>query len=116
MGGKFAGVSFDRAGNDRIDFAYLDVLPIHGNWIYFWVSAIHVQNPPYGVHNGEAGGVIELHAGRGIYGEDPGDPYACRFYIDRAGRGWRIEQFGENTQCGGVNVSMSGDYVRHRRR
>ncbi len=111
------GTVYQRADSTRNDYADLEVLPIHNGWFFFSISAIHMQGSgTLGVHDGEAWGLIELKDGKTTFDEEPSDNYACRFHIDRTGRGWRIEQFGESTQCGGVNVSMSGDYVRHRRR
>ena len=92
------------------DEATLEVLPIYDGWIYFSVSAIHIQSLPGGIHNYEAWGLLKLKNGKAIYDEEPGTDYTCRFRIKQVRRGWIVEEFGETTQCGGLNVTMSGDY------
>lgn len=113
------GTVYQRADSTRNDYADLEVLPIYDGWIYFSISAIHMQgSETLGVHAWESWGLIELKDGKATFDEEPGDNYACRFHIERTRKDhWLIDVFGENTQCGGLNVTMNGEYRQssHRR-
>ncbi|WP_374527821.1 lysozyme inhibitor LprI family protein [Novosphingobium sp.] len=110
------GSSFHRKDTDFDDTADMTVLHIFGDWYYFSIMALHVQVPPEGVNDGQAWGLIELKNGKATYDEAPGEDYSCRFHLQRISAShWSVEEFGENTVCGGLNVFLTGDYVRSAR-
>jgi hypothetical protein len=111
------GPSFERVGTGRRDPASLYLMPIHGNWHYFSLIALHQQTAdPGSTNTGVYGGLIELKNGVGTYDEGPQD-YSCRFRMVRARHGgWSLEEFGETAKCGGLNVFVSGEYRPVKRR
>ena len=105
------GTVFRRSDSTANDYADLEVLPIFGGWVYFSISAIHIKDVGIGPNNGEAWGLLQLKDGKATYDEEPGTGYGCRFHIERTKQGsWIIHEFGANTRCGGLNVTMSGEY------
>lgn len=108
------GTEFHRQGTDPDDSADLEVLPIFGGWYYFSIVAMHVQNAEMGtVHDGMASGLVQITSTRGTFDPSPSEDYACRLHLERIdARHWSVEEFGERTSCGGLNVYLSGDYVR----
>lgn len=112
------GTVFERTDTGRRDPASLTILPIHGDWYYFSLIALHQQtDDPGSTNTGVYSGVIQLERGIGTYDEGP-EEYSCRFRLEREGSGWGISSFGEDTKCGGLNVFVDGSYrpVRRARR
>ena len=106
------GTLYRRNGTQPRDPASLEVLPITGGWIYFSVTALHVQVAPGGVNDGQAWGLVQMHKGLATFNPEPSRDFTCRFYLRQSGLGLSIEEFGKATRCGGLNVSLSGFYTR----
>lgn len=106
------GINYERLGTRPKDPGYLEVLPIYGGWHFIRIDALHIQNARTGgVNTGEWSGLVELRGGKATIDDSPGKDYACRFHLEQIRRGWSIEEFGDRTQCGGLNVSLSGTYL-----
>jgi len=113
MGG--VGTVYERIDFGERDPASFSILPIYGSWYFFSLTALHQQTSnPGSTNTGLYSGLIELDRGVATYDEGPED-YSCRFHLRRITRGWEIEEFGANSQCGGLNVFVSGTYVPMKR-
>lgn len=108
------GTEFLRQGNDESNWAGMEILPIHGGWHYFSITAWHVRNAETGaVHDGMASGLVHVEGAGGSYDQEPGMDSACRLHFRRIdARRWSVQEFGRNTICGGMGIDLSGDYVR----
>ena len=106
------GNVYTRSGSTYADSAVIEILPIFDGWMYFSINAIHVQDARIGaVNDGGAWGLLELRNGRATYDQEPGAPYGCRFHIEKAKQGrWLIKEFDFANSCGGLNVTLSGEY------
>lgn len=113
MGG--VGTAYERIGTGRRDPASINILPIHGQWYFFSLTALHQQtSDPGSTNTGLISGLVELDRGTATYSEGPED-HDCRFHLRKTPRGWEIEEFGTSSQCGGLNVFVSGTYVSMKR-
>ncbi len=103
------GASFERPA--RYDGAGLEIAPIGSGWYAFSVQAIHIVFDQRGkiltANEGTAAGVIFITAGRGHFSIDPGDEYSCEIDFARSRDGWQLK---DNGQCGGLNVTLTGNY------
>ena len=106
------GTLYRRSGTQKRDPASLEIMPITDGWIYFSVTALHIQVAPGGVNDGKAWGLVQMQNGVGTFDETPGQDFACRFQLRQRGIGWSIEDFGRATSCGGLNVTLNGLYTR----
>ena len=105
------GSRFDRRSGR--DIASLEVAPLGGDWYAFSVTAIHIvqdrKGRPLTANDGGADGVFRLVAGKGQFDSQPGEEMACRVEFEKQPSGWWLE---DNGQCGGLNVTLNGEYLR----
>lgn len=108
------GTGYHRVGTGRNDFAILEILPIVDGWVYFSIFSTHAQSDVSGaINDGEAWGLIQIRNGKGVYDDAPGKKYGCRLTIEReAADYWLIEEVGDDSICGGLNVTLTGSYRR----
>lgn len=106
------GTQYRRSGTQKRDPASLEIMPITDGWIYFSVTALHIQVAPGGVNDGKAWGLVQMQNGVATFDETPGQDFACRFQLRQIGKGWSITDFGRATSCGGLNVTLNGLYTR----
>ena len=109
------GRVYERTGTGRRDPASLEIMPIHGDWYYFSLIALHQQtDDPASTNTGVYSGVVRLVSGIGTYDEGS-EEYSCRFQLERERSGWSISTFGQTPKCGGLNVFVDGNYRPVRR-
>lgn len=85
----------------------LNVLSLGGGWYAFSVSALY--DPPGGVvFDAGAGGVFRLANGKAK--RLPDSEGRNGWTIEQRGKGWRVRCLPEVTSCGGINVTLDGDY------
>ncbi|HEX5182845.1 MAG TPA: hypothetical protein VFW19_06800 [Allosphingosinicella sp.] len=89
----------------------LQIAPIGGGWYMFAASATWEYAHHTTTNFGDAAGVIRPVAGRAEFHRD------CDLTFERlSGDRWRIRDVGaDDNRCGGVNVNMTGIYVRKKR-
>ena len=79
-------------------------LRIQGDAI--WVSPAKTDS----VHTGDVDGTAKLEGDKAIYVESPDNPDSCRFTLRFTNRTLTVTE--ENMNCGGMNVTFEGTYVR----
>ena len=103
------GASFERPA--RHDGAGLEIAPIGSGWHAFSVQAIHIVLDQRGrmltANDGNVAGVVLITAGRGHFSTEPGDEFSCEIDFIRSRNGWLLK---DNGQCGGLNVTLTGNY------
>jgi hypothetical protein len=107
-----ASVVLDRI-NSR-DWASLSLVPLGGEWYLFQVSAMFTFDMPGGkgrdANDGGAVGVVQLTNGRAMWSSDPENSQTCQIEFSRRAKySWTLR---DNDNCGGVRVTLDGDYRR----
>ncbi len=104
------GTLYIREKTEPRDPASLEILQIFDGWLFYSLSALHVQNAPDGINDGQSWGLVRLRNGKATVTNAPGKDYGCRFKLEKIKNGWAIEEFGQTAGCGGLNVFLSGEY------
>lgn len=103
------GTAFDRVGTGPDEPGELEIRSIGAGWFLFSVQALTVYNRQTGnVHTGEAVGVFQVVNGHGHFTNGQGEDYACE--IDLAPQHDGSWTLSDNLNCGGMGVTMSGEY------
>ena len=96
------------------DWASLSLVPLGEEWYLFQVSAMFTFDMPGGkgrdANDGGAVGVVQLTNGRAMWSNDPENSRTCQIEFSRRAKySWTLR---DNDNCGGVRVTLDGDYRR----
>ena len=95
----------------KTDDANMTILPIGAGWYSFSIQAIHIVTDKRGrfltANEGGTEGVVLIAGGKGHFSTEPGDEFSCEIDFIRSRNGWLLK---DNGQCGGLNVTLTGNY------
>ena len=95
----------------KTDDANMTILAIGAGWYSFSIQAIHIVTDKRGrfltANEGGTEGVVLIAGGKGHFSTEPGDEFSCEIDFIRSRNGWLLK---DNGQCGGLNVTLTGNY------
>jgi hypothetical protein len=96
-----------------IEDGALFIFSVGEDWYLFSAYATHIYDPRDGIgpnmSDAQAGGLVRIAGGRGMFVSDPADPNPCAVAFERlAARRWKLAE--KPNSCIGLGASLSGLY------